>query len=314
MIDSIGASIKLTTNESSRIMNTLENIREDIIKGTGEIRYKATTHNKKLNIWINGDNLIIKGSLSQYYKEDFSSMLWNEVPLAINKLEQELQVKLLKASIFQIDLEGTFPTIYEPKTYYEYLGNSSYYNRFIEKNTLYYNSGNRKKRLYDKSKKVKKDLSIIGRVINHFMRFEVSFKKQYLKRIEKELGINKLTFQHLLSPNIQQYLLNLWLNEYKMIEKHPKMNIDMSEINGWSDLKNKLLIDKVNDLGGIHELISSVQRSAKSNPNLDSKKLYKMKTGLNALSGKPLNTCPCSHLEELNQSIAVIYLKYYLSI
>ena len=314
MIDSIGASMKLTTVESSKIMNILTNVREDVIKDTGEVRYKATTYNKKMNIYINGDSLTIKGSLSQYYKEDFSSMLWNEVPLAINKLEQELQVKLLKSSIFQIDLEGTFPVIYEPKTYYEYLGNSSYYNRFIEKNTLYYNSGNRKKKFYDKSKKVKRDLSIIGRIINHSMRFETSFRKQYLKRIEKEIGIKKLTFEHLLSPNIQQYLLNLWLNEYKMIEKHPKLNIDMSEINSWSDLKNKLLIDKVSDLGGIHELISTVKRSAKSNPKIDSKKIYKIKTGLNALSGKPLNTNSYSHLEEINQSIAITYLINYLSI
>src|SRR5690606_5279917 len=150
MIDSFGASNNISNLDVNRIMNTLKNVREEVVKDTGEVRYKATVSNKTINVSINGDRLRIFGSLSQYYKVSYSSLLWNEVPLAICKLEDELQVKLSNLNLSQIDLESTFPVQQKPKQYFEFLGDAPYFNRFEEKNTLYYNSGNRKIRVYDK--------------------------------------------------------------------------------------------------------------------------------------------------------------------
>lgn len=312
MIDSFGASNNISNLDVNRIMNTLKNVREEVVKDTGEVRYKATVSNKTINVSINGDRLRIFGSLSQYYKVSYSSLLWNEVPLAICKLEDELQVKLSNLNLSQIDLESTFPVQQKPKQYFEFLGDAPYFNRFEEKNTLYYNSGNRKIRVYDKSKKVKKDLNMSEVDILNCIRFEVSYKNQYIKTIENNLGLEKMVIEHIFNSDIQKYLLDLWLREYKQINKHPKLNLDMDNIQGLGELKNKLLLSKIDDLGGVTEVIDMIKRSSSS--KLDSKAMYKIKTGLKELSGKSINVLPCSHLDELNESISIAYIKNYLSI
>lgn len=312
MIDSFSAYNNIPNSDIKRIMNTLKNVREEVIKDTGEVRYKATTSNKTINILINGNRLSINGSLSQYYKENYSSLLWNEASVAISKLEDELQVNLSNLNTTSIDIENTFSVYHQPKSYFEFLGDAPHYNRFIEKNTLYYNSGNRKIRVYDKSKKIKKDSKIPNVDILNYIRFEVSFKSSYIGKIGNKLGVEKMKIKHIFNSDIQKYLLDLWLREYRQINKHPKLNLDMNNVQGFGELKNKLLLSKIDDLGGVTEVIDMIKRSSSS--KLDSKAMYKIKTGLKELSGKPMNVLPCSHLDELNESISIAYIKNYLSI
>lgn len=314
MIDSISASNNIPKLDVNRIMNTLKNVREVVVKDTGEVIYKATVSNKKMNVSINGDWLKIDGSLSQYYTESFSSLLWNEVPLAICKLEDELQLKLGNLNLSRIDLESTFPVQQKPKQYFEFLGDAPYFNRFEEKNTLYYNSGNRKKRIYDKSIKTKNDLKISSSDIQNIMRFETSFRNNYLTKLGKDLDIAKLKIEHLFDPIFQEFLLNLWYKEFDEIKKFPKLNFDFSNIQGVRDFKSRYMSSKIEEDGGILKIIDMVKRSNYTNPKMDSNLIYKIKSALEDYTSKPLNVIPCSQLQELNTNIAIAFLTNHLSL
>src|SRR5690606_7973347 len=119
-----------------------------------------------------------------------------------------------------LDLEGTIATVYKPNSYFEYLGYSPYFNRFVEKNTLYYSNGNRKKRFYNKSLKNKKDLGIINSSTTNLLRFETSYKKKALNRLCKKLNLDNLKLYDLKDPIIQKGLTNIWLDEYNSISKN----------------------------------------------------------------------------------------------
>ncbi len=315
MLDSINAQGLINEQEKEQVRRAVKYIRGEVLVDTGEVRYIAKTSNNKMSIKVNGNKLSFHGSLSQYYNEDYTSLLWNEVPLAIRKLEIDLGIDLSNFQITQIDLEGTFKVSDNPASYYEFLGVTGYFKRFILGTTLYYTTKNRKIMIYDKSKKIKEDSLYKKSIARNLLRIETRFSKPFFIRRLKRVIESEFLISDLYKPNVQKSLLNLWLEGYDKINKIKNLKtIQMDGIHGLKDLKKKLMVRGIQSLGGSEEVIGMIKRSANNDSKLNSKVIYRISQGLLSIGNDDINVIPNRHLEELDWRILCTYFKYYESI
>lgn len=311
MIDSITMFLPLDHNKIKIVLDSLKSVEEKVNWSTGEIYYISTTSNSKLNIKVFPNMIYIYGSLSQYFFNSTKSQNWNDVIFALDKLESELKINLDEAIVSRLDLEGTVKTSHKANSYFEYFGYSAYFNRFIEKNTLYYSNGNRKKRLYNKSLKNNKDLRIKNSSVLNLLRFEISYKTKALKKFSKKINIENLRILELKDPLVQTDLSNLWLDEFNSIEKNYLTDLELNDIKGLGDVKNKLIIDHINTkYGGIDGVLGAIKR----NNDVDSKTRHRIRVGLKSLFMQMPERRVSKHIQEIDDLIIQYHKEILLSI
>ncbi len=312
MIDSITIRLELDSIEIKSVLKHLKNQKDRVLLETGEISTTAFLRDS-LQVRLNGIYLTIKGSLSQFYNGQFYSLGFNEIKLAIDELNSELGIDARRGKITRLDLEATFPLEHPIKSYFEYLGESSYLNRFIEKNTLYYSNDSRKVCFYDKGKKIRRDAGSKA-CSENLIRFEARFFNRYLRQLEKKYNLKQINLRLLESSTFQNIILSEWFEEYNKITKHSKLHLDLEGINGLKDFKEKAQVQGVESLGGVSAVLKMLNRSRITNSKMDSSTLSRIKSYLKKLESSPFVKAKSNHLLELNVLIAASYLKNLLSI
>ena len=307
MIDSITSIRPVSVHEQDVVLSNLDIIENLVERGTGEVRAKGII-GENMNVYLKGNEIIIEGSLSQYYKSNsIDSLLWSEVPLAIEKLEKKLGIGMQSTKLLRVDIEATFLLPNLIKSYFEYLGGANYFNRFMEKSTLYYSNSCRKLCFYDKGAKIRKDYGAKYFQKGNLMRFEVRYKRRFIKQLIKKWGIQELELKHLSDSKFQKKFTELWFNLFNSIQKLPKLQLVLNEINGVGDLKKRLISQGVESLGGIAEVMDLLDRSRNLNPHINRKTLYKLKDCLKSHNNNPMNVFQSNHIEELIASINEAY-------
>lgn len=312
MIDSIRLIKTLAKEEVEAILSTEHRIEQLTNTGTGEIHISFWLNNV-MRIKVDGERLIIFGSLSQYYLGNFNSLKWNQVPQAFQKLQETLRIDLNDARLLRIDLEGTFSTKYTVKSYWDYLGHRGSMIRFRSNGTLYYKNTTRTICLYDKGKKIRKELGAVNGPNGNLMRFEVRYTG-YLKPIAHQIGIASLSVSDLLKPQVQQILLRKWYQEYLDISKEDLPHFNLDNVRSVREFRRALVTMAIDFLGGQNKVIEMILRAKSTTLDFSSDLTYKLKrVVLNAGSGHE-TLQKSSHLAELNQSMELCFNKYQLSI
>ncbi len=255
------------------------------------------------------------GSLSQFYiGSRVTSLRWGQVSKAFERLEEKLGVELGTSYFTRLDLEATMSLPHKTKSYFPYLGEHKHYNRFQDRTTLYYSNSSRQICIYDKGLALDPiDRSFIPEH-QSLMRFEARYKWRFLKRLAKNRGVEKISVTNILDPTFQETLIGLWLAEYNSIPKYHKLQFNMEKVGSVKELKQALEAHAIDSLGGVHEVISMIERARATNIQLDRKIASKMKSTIRAYTQQTDIAISSPHIAELTIAISIAYIENLLSI
>lgn len=239
MYDTINFSLEINEEEFFKIKNSLNFSKEEYNNETNILTLKGKIEN--YNVFLKQDRIILNGSLCKFWlANNIETLTKQQTAEAIQCLSDTLLLPIHKAKINRLDFAQNIITDYKPTTYYEYLGNCQYYNRFVQKSSIYYQNTLRKIIFYDKIEELKNKKLIIPKEWKdkNVLRYE----NRFTKNVTKEFRLSEpLTMKNLTDTNFCKKVLQKWTQNYKAINKTNKTIIDMNKVKTEKDFEEALL-------------------------------------------------------------------------
>lgn len=218
--------------ENPNIIRLFENI-ETTTKQTGDIVICGNIGTMKL-IYSSG-GLLIRGSLSKYlYGNNIYQLNRDTTGEALEKLSDELHIKINNTRVTGIEFGNTFSMRYTPRTYFSRLGNLARYirNPFTDDSLYYQTKGKRKNKtlcFYDKAKEMEyKKVDIPKEFENqNLLKYELRLKGN--RNISRQMRIEIVTAQTLTDLNFYKRLVEMYISSYKQIRKVSQISIKEME-------------------------------------------------------------------------------------
>lgn len=190
------------------------------IKDNG-MRY-TTGHLENLKITVSEYGIFVNGSLNKFWHDyNYGKLTRQEAQMSIEKLQDLLKVEMLTAKVNRIDIAHNFIMDNDVRCYYDYLGDSTYYKRLAQPDSLYYNSGIKTKLFYDKVKEGKTKGAETPKIWsdNNVLRYELRF----LNKIPQQFKKPQLLASDLYEESFYISIVNKWIDEYLEIKKNRLM-------------------------------------------------------------------------------------------
>ncbi|MDA7804270.1 hypothetical protein N8987_06840 [Crocinitomix sp.] len=291
----------------------------DLLAETSCYLDKATEETKDGNTSISGslNNLIvkiydtgisIKGSPAKYYLGDnFKTLTRQDTEHCIEKLSDTLKLPIKDAKPTKMDLAQTFIVNHPPTEYYSLLGNSQYYDRLEQPNSLYYSNGNRTKLFYDKKKEGKKRGLIIPEVWigQNVLRYEY----RLTQRANTYLGFDYMKVEDLYQEDTYIKFIDQYISEFENITKNREIQFNLDNCKSPKDFMKQLQLKAINEIGQT-ELINMVEHMRKRE-TFDKPEYYsRLKKELIELCNKPNHSEPSLLIEELTNKIKAVRENY----
>ena len=216
-------------------------------------RVKYSGRLKNLYVSVSEKGLFISGSLAKYYLSDnMQTLSRQDTEQAIQNLSDDLHLPIDEAQVSRIDFAHNFIMQYEPEVYYPYLGESQYFKRYIQPESLYYKNGSRTKLFYDKPAEAKSKGYKIPEVwtLKNVLRYEI----RYRRRLNKQLKEPEIKAGTLYEEQFYIKLINRYVSDFKSIHKHSEINLDtenMSTPKDFWDQMALLMIDRIGQNGAV---------------------------------------------------------------
>ena len=218
----------------------------------------ATYQLDNFRVRVYKHQIVLIGSLSKFYASNMPHTLSDpEIKLAINELCRRTGLPLWRGEMQLIDIADNFIMEHPVQYYLDCCKDTPKYKRIdAYGSTLYYKKDGIDIRIYDKAKEVKeKSRGQISFDDDNVLRFELSINK----RVNRRLKIKKAKVAMLLSTTIRDRLKLLWLKEFMAI--HKQEALDFNElVEDVPDFKNQVIIQGVENLGGIHTVFNMIKR------------------------------------------------------
>lgn len=216
-----------------------------------QIHYSGSLNN--LRVYVSERGVSIQGSLAKYYLSDNMQTLRRQnTEQAIQNLSDDLHLPIKNAQVSRVDFAHNFIMKYKPETYYQYLGESQYFERFTKPNSLYYENGNRTKLFYDKPAEAKSKGYKMPKVWTdkHILRYEI----RYRRRLDKQFNEPEVTAKTLYQESFYIKLIDRYVSDFKSIHKNAKISLDiekMATVKDFWDQMALLMIDKIGQDGAV---------------------------------------------------------------
>jgi len=224
----------------------LENITEHCKNDNDEIYYSGSLNNLRISVSERG--VSIKGSLAKYYLSDnMQTLRRQDTEQAIQKLSDDLHLPIKEAQVSRVDFAHNFIMNYEPKVYYPYLGESQYFDRFIQPESLYYSNKSRTLLFYDKPVEAKSKDYKIPEVwtAKNVLRYEIRYRRRLHKQFkEPEVKANKLYEEKFYIKLIDRYV-----SDFKSIHKNAKISLDSENMATVKDFWDQMALMKIKEIG-----------------------------------------------------------------
>jgi hypothetical protein len=201
-----------------------------------------------LNASVSNSGLSLKGSLCKYFlKDNIKTLTRQDTQKAFEKLADTLHLPMIEAIIRRIDLAQSFIVNYPTELYYPYLGESSYFERLIQPQSLYYNNGLRVKLFYNKIAEVKKKRLLIPEIWQNknVLRYEL----RYISRLPQQLYVNKVLAKTLYEEQFYINQIDRWHSEYEAINKLNQTNLNLNRMKKPKDFINQMAALYINSIG-----------------------------------------------------------------
>lgn len=270
------------------------------------IYYTGQLDNMRLSVSDRG--VSVKGSLAKYHLNDnLQTLTRQDTEQAINSLSDELHLNLQKANISRVDFAHNFIMRYKPVTYYNYLGESQYFKRYLQPESLYYKNGNRTKLFYDKRSEAKNKQVTVPEVLRdrNVLRYEIRYKR----RLGKQLNEPEVTAKTLFKEQFYIKLVKRYVADYQSIHKNPEINFDIENMSTPKDFWRQLALMKVDEIG-LNETMQLVEELRAKDVMNKSEYYSRLKREIRDYS-KNLKASDSSHLvAELDSKISSLK-RYY---
>lgn len=223
----------------------LENVSEHLRDGRYSV--SGTLNNLKVNVFDSG--VSVKGSLAKYYLNDnIQTLRRHDTARAIDQLSDELHLNVNDALITRLDFAHNFLMDNKPEVYYPYLGESQYFKRYKQPESLYYQNGNRTKLFYNKLSEAKSKAVRVPEILSdrHLLRYEI----RYSRRLKKQLKWSEVVKTGTLSDeSFYIRLVERYILEYRSIHKNAAFNFDEVNMSTPKDVFNQLSLMMVDIIG-----------------------------------------------------------------
>jgi len=216
-----------------------------------QIYYSGTL--KNLRIYVSDRGVSIQGSLAKYYLSDnFQTLRRQDTEQAVQKLSDDMHLPIDQAQVSRVDFAHNFIMQYDPEAYYPYLGESQYFKRYIQPESLYYKNGSRTKLFYDKPAEAKSKGYKIPEVwtSKNVLRYEI----RYRRRLDKQLKVPEVRASTLFDEKFYIKLIDIYVSDFKSIHKHSEINLDTDNMRTPKDFWDQmalLMIDRIGQNGAV---------------------------------------------------------------
>jgi hypothetical protein len=171
----------------------------------------------KTSVSLNG--LSLTGSLCKSYLNDnFQTLTRQCTQRAIEQLSDIIHISLNGAKVSRVDIGQNFIVNEDPEKYYYFLGNSKHFARLEQPHSITYQQGLRTKLFYNKVEEAKSKKLLLPKIFEnrHVLRYELRFMSRLPKQFNKAI----VTAQDLYNEAFYIHMLQRWIDEYNMIQKH----------------------------------------------------------------------------------------------
>ena len=263
---------------------------------------------KNLYVSVSEKGLFISGSLAKYYLSDnMQTLRRQDTEQAIQNLSDDLHLPIDEAQVSRIDFAHNFIMQYEPEVYYPYLGESQYFKRYIQPESLYYKNGSRTKLFYDKPAGAKSKGYKIPEVwtLKNVLRYEIRYRRRLIKQL-KEPEIKAGT---LYEEKFYIKLVDRYVSDFKSIHKHSEINLDTENMSTPKDFWDQMALMKIQEISqsGAVDLIEELR----AKDVLDKPEYYsRLKKQIRDKSKKYSASDSTPLIEELESKISALK-RYY---
>lgn len=218
-------------------------------KESGETWISGNLKNYKVSFSDTGLRLV--GSIAKYYLNDnVQTLSRGDTERAFESLEDHLKLSFNKAKVIRFDLGHNLIMNHTPESYFSFLGESIYYNRFEQKKSLYYSNSNRVKTFYNKIAECKAKGLILQNEFeqSNILRYEL----RYLKRISRQLKQKEISPDLLTDEAFYISIIDHWLSEFETINKIHLVKMNLKKLKKpptEKDFFDQLLIQRINEIG-----------------------------------------------------------------
>lgn len=286
----------------------LPSILTDISEHSKNNEYYITGSLNGLNLCISDKGISVKGSLCKYYLSDnIQTLTRQDTQRAIEQLSDTLNLPVYKSKVSRLDTSHNFMMNYEPELYYAYLGESKNYQRLRQPHSLYYSNGLRKKLFYNKIEEAKSKRVTIPNIWQdkNVIRYELRFES----RLAKQFNETTLTADRLYEEKFYINLIDKWHEEYKIIQKNKRFNLNYDTMKKPKDLITQMALLKMSEIGqdGMMQFIEEL----KANNCFEHKEYYsRLKADIKRSLATYQTEQPNELISELSQKIKRV-TEYY---
>ena len=265
-------------------------------------------HIENLRVNINQSGVSIKGSLPKYFLNDnFNTLQRQDIERAFEKLSDDLHLPLIDAKITRLDIAQNFITKYKPENYYNYLGESQYFNRMEQPKSIYYSNRNRTKLFYNKIAEGKSKNYSIPEVWNNsnILRYEY----RLTSRLSQHFKTEELKAKDLYNESFYISLLDEYVKEYEQIKKNNQINFNLNIMKSPKDFIKQMALLKIQEIGQ-NEVMKIIEEMRTK--KVFSKKEYysRLKNDIKELLNMPELAVSNELIEELDKKIKAVKENY----
>lgn len=202
--------------------------------------------------------LSFKGSLAKYYLGDnIQTLTRSDTERAIQKLSDELNVPMHRATVTRLDSAQNLIVKHEPEAYYYHLGDSRYFQRLVQPHSVYWQNKNRQKLFYNKAEETgKKQAMPNALTAQNILRFEM----RYTKRLGYHFKQPTVVVEDLFDESFYIKMVEKWVKEYESINKINTINLNYSMMDTPKDFRDQLALQAIRDMGGENKALQLVER------------------------------------------------------
>ncbi len=261
-----------------------------------------------MKVFIYESGIAIRGSLPKYFlKDNIQTLFRSDIQRTIEQLSDEIHLPVSKSKVTRIDLAQNFITNHKPECYYDLLGDSRYYKRLVQPQSLYYSNYTRTKLFYNKISEGKKKGYPMPDVWlnNHVLRYEYRLKSKALNIPDRD----SIKAKDLYDEQVYIYLLNEYVKEYENINKLNHINFNIENMKTPNDFILQLALKKIQEIGQT-DVMKMVE-------DLRAKKVFHNQESYSRLKGKIRDLCKqpditenSDLIDELNQKIKAVKQNY----
>ncbi len=258
--------------------------------------------NYRIIVYESGVNL--SGSLPKnYLGNNVQSLNPNETALSVQSLSDRLHLPLEQAIVRRFDFADTVVVEHPVEQYLGYLGNSRYYDRLEQPQSVLWKNSKRQKTIYDKGAECKRNKFPIPDDYQnrHLLRYEL----RYVSDLRKQFNIVEVTPKLLYGEDFWRSVVNQWIEEYKGITKIRKMTFCTTPTSP-TEFFDQLTIAGIESMGGttaVEDMVNQIRSDGGfSRPEHSSR----IKRRLEELMQNPGLTVPSELITELDEKVIAV--------